>query len=406
MATSMKTKFGKVELLKGNPRTIRDNSFNRLAESIQRDEEFMDVRGIVVWQVPTKLYTEEGRKTPFTGQEGKLVILGGNQRAKALMALGKKGIPDEWVVEAKDREGNWWGQEKAERFIIADNSPDGLGGTNDYEKMWEGFQESILRDTGIDFSEFASLIEQGKDAPVTPPPEDEEENETVEEEIEKDEHGENNPELQDFISERERTRRNLKEIDEFGFYLVLVFESLEQKIEFIQKAGLTGKKGVTTVDKGTSLVAVFETFDQKMEFCDKMGLNTDLSDPQGDVLFGMFCEGGVLAEKMGIGLAQSGLKFRDRIVDHQLEEMALPPQQQKSEKEIQEEIYAKLKAEREELGMPTPTPKPKKGKKGKGTPVGVSSEISEDDLPPPEAAEDDGFYMTDPDAEEDEEEGS
>lgn len=354
MARSLKSKVGSVELLRSNPRTIRDNSFNRLAESIERDEEFMDVRGIVVWQVPTKLNLEGGRKCPFKGQEGKIIILGGNQRAKALMAMGRTKIPDEWILEAKGKDGNWWSQDKAERFVLVDNSPDGVGGSNDYEKMLEGFEESILRDSGIDFSEFEALMGQTPAIPSADAgDEDEDDDATVEDEVEQGPHGENSEELADFISEREKTRRNLKEIDEFGFYLVLVFESLAQKIEFVQKAGLTGKKGVTTVDNGTSVVAVFETFDQKMDFCEKMGLNTDLNDPQGDILFGMFCDGRDFAKKLGIELAESGLKFRDRILDHQLEEMALPPQQQKSAKEIEEEVYANLKAERAELGMST-----------------------------------------------------
>ena len=369
MALTLKSRLGKVEVLASNPRSIRDNQFNALVESIRRDPEFLMARGVVVWKVPQDLGPDEGRKSPFRGQKGRLVVLGGNMRCMAFRALGFKELKDEWIVEAKDENGNWWEPEKAERFVLVDNSQPGNSGDNDYQKLLEGFEESILRDSGIDFSEFEVLMGQTPAIPSADAgDEDEDDDATVEDEVEQGPHGENSEELADFISEREKTRRNLKEIDEFGFYLVLVFESLAQKIEFVQKAGLTGKKGVTTVDSGTSVVAVFETFDQKMDFCEKMGLNTDLNDPQGDILFGMFCDGRDFAKKMGIELAESGLKFRDRILDHQLEEMALPPQQQKSAKEIEEEVYANLKAERAELGMPTGRGgvSSKSGKKGKG----------------------------------------
>ena len=61
-----------------NPRKIADADLDKLKKSIERDPEFMRLRPIVV---------DENN-----------MVLGGNQRLKAITALGYSDIPDEWVV--------------------------------------------------------------------------------------------------------------------------------------------------------------------------------------------------------------------------------------------------------------------------------------------------------------------
>jgi len=76
----MKASLLKVQ--KGNPRTITDEAMEKLQESIERDPQFMALRPLVV---------DEDN-----------VVIGGNQRLKAIKKLGYKEIPDEWVVRAED----------------------------------------------------------------------------------------------------------------------------------------------------------------------------------------------------------------------------------------------------------------------------------------------------------------
>jgi len=347
---TMRSHLGTVNLLGQNPRTIRDGAFSTLCESLERDEEFLNMRGIVVWQVPTRLEVAEGEKSPFSGQEGKIVVIGGNMRVAALSALGHDELKREWVVEAKDGAGNWISPEKAERFVLMDNSPAGLGGSNDYEKMLESFNEMAMRQTGIDFSEFQVMITAGTVEPLVGTDED---GKTDEDRAEEDSlMGEKSDELKDFIAEREKTRDMLKEIDEFGFHLVLVFEDVAEKADFISKAKVFG--GTVAVDGSGYLDLVFESYGQKADFLDRSGLRDVVTeDGLPALMYGMFCDGRAFAKKMGVELAETGLHFRDRIVDNQLKGLAMEPMEQKSEAEIQEEIFAKLKAERKELGMST-----------------------------------------------------
>lgn len=390
----MNSSKGKIWLLDSNPRLIRDSAFNSLVESIQRDPEFLMARGILIWQVPTTLELAEGDVSPFSGQLGKLVCLGGNQRLKALKALGYKEIPDNWIVEAKDENGNWVSPDKAARMNLLDNSPAGVSGTDDYEVMLKNFNEMTMRMAGIDFSEFmttmkAETIEKAQDE--------------VSDEVEEGEHGEKSEELKDFISEREKTRNMLKEIDETGFHLLLIFESDEAKVKFIAETGLCGKKGVVSSKLGNYLDLVFECYDQKMEFARQAGLLDEDDNGNPHLLYGMFADGRFIAEKMGINLPESGLHFRNRIVDTQLSEMVREDAPQKSEKQIQEEIFAKLKAERAELGMDTGKEKKKGRKKAKEEEEGGSEEVGYEEVADGEAlpswmaeeqaAAGDGFYV-------------
>lgn len=385
-----------MELLKNNPREIRDGQFNSLVESMERDPEFMGLRQIVVWQVPENLdaYGDDDVKCPFKGQEGKMVIIGGNQRAKALMVKGEKGIPDEWVVEAKDGDGNWLSVEQAMRFVLVDNSQEGNSGYNDYEKLAEFFDEASMRLSGVDFSEFMTSDDPKMQGVLGGAGEGDGDGDgeggSAEDGLEAGEHGEKSEDLEAFIAEREKTRRDLKEIDDTGFHLCMIFDTKENKAEFVSGSGLMGSGGKVMGNGTTYVDLVFESYRQKMDFAEKAGLLEE--DDEGDprLLYGMFCDGRYIAEKMGIQLTPSGLHFRDRRLDTRLAAMAREEAPQKTPEEIAEEQFAKVKAEREELGMPTGRGgKGKKGKKGRsggGSGIvvdGMDGEVQYgDDLPP------------------------
>jgi len=120
-------------LNKDNPRLIRDGKFRSLVESIKRDPEFLEKRGIV-------------------HADG--VILGGNQRYMAIkealkddafrssIGLEKGFIPASWVQDASD-----WPEEKRRRFVIVDN---GSWGEWDFDLLANGFDDLQLADFGVD----------------------------------------------------------------------------------------------------------------------------------------------------------------------------------------------------------------------------------------------------------------
>lgn len=88
--------ISKIKLNDANPRTIRDANFDKLCESIKQFPKMMELRPIVI------------------DPDG--VVLGGNMRFRALVKLGYKKIPDNWVKIATDLMAD-----EKRRFIIEDN---------------------------------------------------------------------------------------------------------------------------------------------------------------------------------------------------------------------------------------------------------------------------------------------
>ena len=118
-------KVSTIKLREDNPRMITEAAIDKLGESISRDPEYMVIRPIVI---------DEDR-----------VVLGGNQRLKAIIKLGMKTVPDTWVVQVKD-----WPEEKRKRFILVDNSPEGMSGTWDSELLMAKWDMMELEEVGID----------------------------------------------------------------------------------------------------------------------------------------------------------------------------------------------------------------------------------------------------------------
>ena len=235
------TYLGKVHKLSNNPREITDGAFTKLVESLMRkdsegndDIELLMANRLVVWMVPSEL-PEERKDWPWEGQEGKLVMLSGNQRYDALVEMGYEKIPDRWVTPAKYADGRWWSPEHAERAILLFNSPEGVSGETDYEKLVRKFNEECLRAVGMDFAQ-------------TPMEFQERTAEAVEDEVEQGEHGEQDQELTDFIKRREDSRGLVEEMLDMGFYTVTVFETHDQKMEYLkfiqEKFGVAANRDV------------------------------------------------------------------------------------------------------------------------------------------------------------------
>ena len=277
----LKSEFGAISLLKRNPRQISGAAFNTLSESVESKPYMLNVRGIVVWRVPDDV----GDEGPFAGQGGELVVLGGNQRCRVLMDQGYESIPSKWISLAKGDDGEWWSEEDAQQFVLMDNNPEGIAGTYDYDRMIRDYEKRLMAAAGIDVSNF-KIEEQEQIAEAT----------SVEDEVEKGEHGEKDPELEEFIAKRERTRADLPELMETGFYLCLVFETHGQKMEFLEKAGIED-------------AVEYEMFVDGVEFA---------------------------REKCGVEIERSGLHFPDMRIDGKLAEMAMENDQEPRELTLEE----------------------------------------------------------------------
>lgn len=183
------TPIGALKPLDDNPRTMSRAAMKKLMESIQRDPEFMMLRHIV--------HDRDG------------VILGGNQRFRACKRLGMKALPPGWTVLADNLS-----DEQRKRFILMDNSPDGASGEWSDDVLKSVFGEEVLKDVGL-FRE--AIVE-----PPVPKLKD------MSEKSEK---------LKKFIESRKSSRRILGDRNDVSFWLCVVFQSYEQKHEFLSKIG-------------------------------------------------------------------------------------------------------------------------------------------------------------------------
>jgi len=118
--------ISELKLNKSNPRFIKDDKFKKLVKSIKEFPKMMDLRPIVI--------------------DGDGTILGGNMRYRALLELGYKELPDNWVKKASELTA-----EEKQRFIIQDNT--GMGEW-DFEMLNNEWDVELLDDWGVDMSEW------------------------------------------------------------------------------------------------------------------------------------------------------------------------------------------------------------------------------------------------------------
>lgn len=120
-----------------NPRTISDDKMAKLKGSISDFPKMMTLRPIIV--------------------DDDNVILGGNMRYKALVALGFTELDDAWVKKASDLTA-----EEKQRFIIEDNV--GFGDW-DWELLESDWDKNKLAEWGLDvpvFDKYGKPTEENK----------------------------------------------------------------------------------------------------------------------------------------------------------------------------------------------------------------------------------------------------
>ena len=116
-------KITEVRYNENNPRVIRDEKFAKLKRSIIEFPEMLEKRPLVC----------------VTRDDGKLMVLGGNMRLKALNDIGAAEVP---VILADD-----WSEEQRARFLIADN----VGfGEWDWDELANNWDAANLSDWGLD----------------------------------------------------------------------------------------------------------------------------------------------------------------------------------------------------------------------------------------------------------------
>ena len=127
-------KLAKINTIKSNPqnpRTIKDDKFKKLVESLRTFPEMANVRPIVVNQ--------------------DMVVLGGNMRLKAMNEAGWKDCP----IEVVD-----WPEDKQREFIIKDNV--GFGDW-DWDTLGNEWDAEQFEDWGLDIPDFKMDTEAVED---------------------------------------------------------------------------------------------------------------------------------------------------------------------------------------------------------------------------------------------------
>lgn len=118
-------KLSTLKLNEDNPRHISEEKLEALKRSIKGFEKMMSLRPIIV--------------------NKQKVILGGNMRYKALIELGYKSVPKEWVKVADELT-----DEEQREFIIRDNISQGSWDWPTLEADWDLDQ---LKEWGLEIFE-------------------------------------------------------------------------------------------------------------------------------------------------------------------------------------------------------------------------------------------------------------
>lgn len=137
--------LNKLQINPKNPRTIKDQEFQRLKDKIKSFPGMLEKRPIV--------YDEN------------FIVLGGNQRLRVLKELVQEGfeIKDSYFANASQ-----WTEEQKRQFIITDNISDGAW---DWDKIANEWSDLPLADWGLDPTEWDKKeVEEDKAPEVSQDP--------------------------------------------------------------------------------------------------------------------------------------------------------------------------------------------------------------------------------------------
>lgn len=121
-----------------NPRWIRDARFEALKKSIEDAPEMLDLRELMVYSL-----------SEIKGKDGKYIVIGGNQRLKALRELGYKEVP----CKVLDPETP---MEKLREYTIKDNE---AFGQNDWDVLADEWPQEELEVWGMEIDSFSSTVD-------------------------------------------------------------------------------------------------------------------------------------------------------------------------------------------------------------------------------------------------------
>ena len=126
-----KVKINKIFANPVNPRTIKENKFKKLVNSIKEFPEMLKLRPIVV--------------------NSEMGILGGNMRYKACQQLGLKEV---WIIKAENLT-----EKQMQQFVIKDN----VGfGEWDWDILANSWDTKELKDWGIDVWQPEEVIDYSR----------------------------------------------------------------------------------------------------------------------------------------------------------------------------------------------------------------------------------------------------
>lgn len=120
-------KFSEIKPNPNNPRIIKDDKFKKLVQSLRDFPQMMALRPIII---------DENN-----------IIQGGNMRFKALLELGYKDVPDEWIKQGKDLTEEQWRE-----FVIKDNVGFGEWDMDILANEWDTKQ---LTEWGVDLPDWS-----------------------------------------------------------------------------------------------------------------------------------------------------------------------------------------------------------------------------------------------------------
>lgn len=128
----MQVLINKIKPNPKNPRTIKDERFEKLKKSIQDFPDMLNKRPLVC----------------FTDTDGKFVVLGGNMRLKAAKDLGLKELP---IILADE-----WTEEQKAEFLVKDN----VGfGEWDWQQLNSDWDTEQLEGWGLEVPGFAEPVD-------------------------------------------------------------------------------------------------------------------------------------------------------------------------------------------------------------------------------------------------------
>ena len=124
-------KISEVKSNPNNPRTIRDDKFEKLVASIKEFPKMLEIRPIVV--------------------NDDMIVLGGNMRLKACKEAGLKEVP---IIKASDLT-----EDEQRQFIIKDNVS---GGEWDWAMLANEWDTEKLEDWGLDVPDFSAGVPENE----------------------------------------------------------------------------------------------------------------------------------------------------------------------------------------------------------------------------------------------------